>query len=80
MLSFSSSKLDGIEERLWMLSEESESCERTERVQICENAFQLLEDLQEAVFHYQVGLQSNTLLDVNEDNRWRNGENLVIEW
>ena len=38
-----------------MLSEESESCELTGGVQNCGTLFQLLEDLQEAIFHYQVG-------------------------
>ena len=55
-----------------MLSEESGYCEPTERVQNGEDVFQLLEDLQEAMFHYQVGSQPNTLLDANDDNRWRN--------
>ena len=74
----SSSKLNGIEERLRLLCDESEPREHTERARNCENAFQLLDDLQEAIFHYQVCSQPNTLLDVNENDRWRNGEILMI--
>ena len=60
------------------MSKELGSCELTERVQNGEDVFQLLEDLQGKILHYQVRSQSNTLLNANEDNRWRDRKWLVI--
>ena len=63
------SKLDAIRNQLRLFSEKSESLLSADDVQTNEDAFQLLEDIQEAILDYQVRSQPDTLPDVDEDNR-----------
>ena len=67
-----------IEERLRTLSEKLGSRQPVDRVHGGEEAFKLLEDLQESIFNYQVCSRPDTLLSVNKINRRRDERLLEI--
>ena len=58
--SFPLSNLEAIEEQLRPLSGKQEPPRLDDRVQVSEDVSQLLEDLQEAIFDYQVRSRSQT--------------------
>jgi len=50
-----------------------------DHVQDGEGVSTLLDDLQEAVSHYQVCLSTDILPNADEDNRWCNKQRLMIK-
>ena len=67
--SFPPRKLEAINEQLPLFSEKSGLIRPADYVQASEVAFRLLEDIQEAILNYQVRLQPDALLDVDEGSR-----------
>ena len=72
-------KLEAIEKQLRLFSEKSGLLLPADHVQASEDAFRLLEDIQEAILDYQVRTQPDTLLTVNGDSRRRNRRCLTIK-
>ena len=70
--SFPISKLDSIREQLRLFSEKPGLLRPADHAQASEDAFQLLEDTQEAILDYQVRSRPDTLLTVDGDSRLRN--------
>ena len=70
--SFPLSKLDAIREQLRLFSEKSGLLLPADHVQGREDAFRLLEDIQEVILDYQVRSRPDTLLTVDGDSRRRN--------
>jgi hypothetical protein len=68
-----------MQEKLGLLCEHPGQQQPANRVQDDENLFGLLEDLHETILHYQVCSYLETLLDVNKDNRWRDGRRSTIK-
>jgi len=75
----SSSKLKGIEGALRSLYGKPEMRRLVDHVHDDEDVSTLLEDLQEAVSHYQVCLLTGILLNADEDNRWCDKRQLTIK-
>ena len=72
LYSFPISNLDTIREGLRLFSEKSGLLLSADDIQASEDAFRLLEDIQEAILDYQVRSRPDTLLTVNWDSRRRN--------
>ena len=76
------SQLNEIKEQLRSFSEKQGPPGPVDNVQVGEDEFQLLEDLQEAILDHQVCLRSqgDTLSVINEDGRWRNKRLLTVRY
>ena len=72
-------KLEAVEKQLRLFSEKSGLLLPADHVQASEDAFRILEDVQEAILDYQVRTQPDTLLTVNGDSRRRNRRCLTIK-